>query len=69
MVNDGAYRTPGQFIEALLEAKGWTQVVLAVVLGIDRAIINKVVADKRPVDAQLALALGEVFGVPPQKLL
>jgi HTH-type transcriptional regulator/antitoxin HigA len=63
------HRTPGQLIEELLEARGWTQRVLAIVLAADETSINKVVAGKRPVDAQLALSLGEVFGVAPERFL
>jgi HTH-type transcriptional regulator/antitoxin HigA len=35
----------------------------------DETGINRLVADKRPVDAQMALLLGEVFGVRPEKFL
>jgi HTH-type transcriptional regulator / antitoxin HigA len=63
------YRTPGQLIEELLEAKGWTQRVLAIILRTDESGLNKVVAAKRPVDAQMALSLGDVFGVPPELFL
>lgn len=66
---DDTYKTPGQLLQALLEGKGWTQVVLAVVLGVDKAIINKIVADKRPIDAQMALSLSEVFGEPAERFL
>lgn len=63
------YRTPGQLITALLAERGWTQRVLAIVLGMDETGINKLVADKRAVDATLALALEEVFHVPAERFL
>jgi HTH-type transcriptional regulator / antitoxin HigA len=63
------YRTPGQLIRALLKEKGWTQLVLGVVLGIDKTAVNKLVSDKRPVDATMALALEELFGVPAERFL
>ena len=62
-------RTPGQFIKQLLAAREWSQRVLAVILGVDEAIVNRLVSDKRPVDAEMALALGEVFGVPAEAFL
>lgn len=62
-------RTPGQFIKQLLAAREWSQRVLAVILGVDEAIINRLVSDKRPVDAQMALALGDVFGVEAEAFL
>src|ERR1700716_2199203 len=63
------YRTPGQCIAAALAAKGWTQRVLAIVLGLDETGINKLIADKRPVTAEMALALEGVLGVAAQDLL
>jgi HTH-type transcriptional regulator/antitoxin HigA len=63
------YSTPGQYIQALLAQRGWSQRVLAIVLDMDETGINRLVADKRPVDAHMALLLGEVFNVRPEKFL
>ncbi|HEY6803406.1 MAG TPA: HigA family addiction module antitoxin [Pyrinomonadaceae bacterium] len=62
-------RTPGQLIEKLLAERGWTQRVLAIVLGVDDSGLNKVISGKRPVTAEMALVLGEVFGVEPARFL
>ena len=63
------YRTPGQYIAALLDARGWTKRVLAVILGVDDSSINRLVSDKRPVDASMALGLEEIFEVPAEHFL
>lgn len=63
------YRTPGQLIQALLDSRGWTQRVLAIVLAVDETGLNKIVAGKRTVDADLALGLSQVFDVPAEKFL
>lgn len=63
------YRTPGQFIGALLETRGWTKRVLAVILGVDDSSINRLVSDKRPVDAAMAIWLEEIFEVPAEEFL
>jgi HTH-type transcriptional regulator/antitoxin HigA len=63
------YKTPGQLIQALLESRGWTQRVLAIVLNIDETGLNKIVAGKRSVDAGLALRLGQIFDVAAEKFL
>lgn len=68
-INTSDYRTPGQLITAVLEDRGWTQRVLAIVLGMDETGINKLIADKRPVTAELALALEELFAVPAEDFL
>ena len=63
------YRTPGQLISASLTKKGWSQRVLAIVLGIDETGINRLVADKRPVTAELAVILEELLGISADRLL
>jgi HTH-type transcriptional regulator/antitoxin HigA len=63
------FRTAGHLIEALLKEKGWTQRLLAVVLGMDETGVNRIVANKRPVDATLALSLEELFKVPAERFL
>ncbi|MGH2508089.1 MAG: ImmA/IrrE family metallo-endopeptidase [Ktedonobacteraceae bacterium] len=63
------YRTPGQLISALLAERGWTRRVMAIVLGVEETSINRLVGDKRPVDAATALTLEELFGVPAERFL
>jgi HTH-type transcriptional regulator/antitoxin HigA len=63
---DPLHRTPGQLIQSLLELKGWTQQVLCIVLDVDRSIISKIIAGKRALDAEMALGLAEVFGIPAE---
>lgn len=57
------YKTPGQLIAALLIRRGWAKRVLAIVLGVDEAVITRMVADKRAIDAEMAIQLSEVFGI------
>lgn len=68
-MENNEFRTPGQLIEALLAERGWSQRVLAIVLGIDETGLNKLVAGKRGVDAEMALLLEEVFDVPADRFL
>lgn len=63
------YKTPGQLIQALLDSRGWSQRVLAIVLGVDETGLNKIVAGKRPVDADLALKLSQIFNVAAEAIL
>ena len=67
--NSPSFKTPGQLIDALLIEKGWTQRVLAIVLSMDETGINKLVADKRPVTAEIAISLEDVFSVPAERFL
>jgi HTH-type transcriptional regulator/antitoxin HigA len=63
------HRTPGQLIEELLETRGWSKRILSVILGETDSSINKLVSGKQIVKADMALALGEVFGVAPERFL
>ena len=69
MNHDTGPRTPGQLIEELLQERGWSKRVLAVILGIGETSLSKIIAGKRPLDAPLALVLGEVFAVPADRFL
>ena len=68
-INGKEYRTPGQLIEAQLNSRGWSQRVLSIVLDMDETGINKLVAGKRPVTAELALILQELFSVPAEQFM
>lgn len=69
LIDHSDCKTPGQLIEALLEERGWTQSVLAIVIGADKTLVNKLVRDKRPVTADISIVLGEVFDVSPEEFL
>jgi HTH-type transcriptional regulator/antitoxin HigA len=57
------FKTPGQLIESLLDARGWTQRVLAAVLDMSESSLNKLISGKLALSAETALALEEVFSV------
>ena len=63
------FKTPGQFIEALLEQRGWTQRTLAIVLERDESTVNKMIAGTSAVTVETALALEDVFGEPAEQFL
>jgi HTH-type transcriptional regulator / antitoxin HigA len=63
------HRTPGQLLDELLRARGWTKRVLAVVIGMDEASVGKIVSGRKSVDAHLALVLGEVFGIEAERFV
>ena len=66
-IND--FKTPGQYLKALLDAREWSQRVLAIILEIDESLLNKIVNNNRNIDARTALLLGEVFEVDPEDFL
>ena len=62
-------RTPGQWLQELLDERGWTQKILEVVTGLDQASISKIISGKKAVDARIALMFGGVFGVDPERFM
>lgn len=68
MDNDD-FKTPGQLLEALLLSRGWSNRVLAVVLGIDETGISKILSNNKAVTPEIAISLEEVFGISAQKFL
>ncbi len=57
---------PGEFIRDELEAKGWTQTDLAVILGRPLKAVSEILMGKRAITPETAKGLGEAFGVDPQ---
>jgi len=68
-LNPSDFRTPGQYIAALMAERGWTQRTVAIVLNMSESAVARFISGKSSVDAKLALALEEVFGVPADDFL
>jgi HTH-type transcriptional regulator / antitoxin HigA len=69
MSNEEQFRTPGQLIESMLRERGWSNRVLSAVLEIEESGVSKVIANKKAVTPEIAIALEEVFGVPAERFL
>src|ERR1700752_2809359 len=63
------YRIPGQLINKLLAERDWDQRFLAYWLGVSDAIVSRVISGARAVDAEMALKLSDVFGIPAERFL
>lgn len=68
-MNITQFRTPGQYLAALLESRGWTQRILSIILDVEEYKLNKIIHNKIAVDAPMALKLGDVFEVDPDDFL
>lgn len=68
-MDTSSFKTPGQLLKALLEARGWSGRTLAIILGADESGINRIVADKRAITPEMSIALGEIFDVDAEKFL
>jgi HTH-type transcriptional regulator / antitoxin HigA len=69
MESDIDFRTPGQLIEKLLAERDWDQKFLAFWLGVSETIVSRMIAGTRAIDAEMAINLGDVFGIEPKRLL
>ena len=63
------FKTPGQYVEWLLDQRGWSKRVLAHVLGVAEASITRIVSDEKAMDGELAVVLAEVFEVSAEKFM
>lgn len=57
---------PGHFIAEEIEARGWSQVDLAAILGKHVQGINLVIQNKRGISPEMALMLSAAFGTSPR---
>lgn len=57
---------PGEFIREELEARGWTQEVLADILGRPARLVSEIVNGKRAISPETARGLGDAFGTGAQ---
>lgn len=68
-MNTANFKTPGQYLEALMGKREWSGRVLSIIIGCQETKINKVINGHIAIDADLALTLGEIFGVEPEDFL
>ena len=57
---------PGEYIREELDARGWTQLDLAEILGRPPQAINEVIAGKRSITPEMAKGLSAAFGTSAQ---
>jgi HTH-type transcriptional regulator/antitoxin HigA len=58
--------SPGELIKDEIEARGWSQIELAEVLGRPGRLISELIAGKRAITPETAKALGQAFGTGAQ---
>jgi HTH-type transcriptional regulator/antitoxin HigA len=54
--------SPGEIVEEELQAKGWSQRDLAAVIGRPVQVVNEIIAGKKSITPETALALSEALG-------
>jgi HTH-type transcriptional regulator/antitoxin HigA len=57
---------PGDYLREELEARDWTQVDLAEILGRPPRLVNEIIAGKRSITPETARGLGDAFGTGPE---
>ncbi len=53
---------PGEFLQEELEARGWSQIELAEIIGRPTKVINEIVLGKRAITPETAVQLGQALG-------
>src|SRR5437879_3491528 len=62
-------RTPPQMIEASLQQLGWSQRVLAKVLGMTETRVSNIMNNRAPITTEIALQLQTVLQIDANELL
>ena len=62
-------RTAGQLIKSLLGERGWTNRILSIVLDMPESGTSQLLSDRRPVTAEIAVVLEELFNVRAEEFL
>lgn len=57
---------PGEFLKKEIEARGWTQIELAEIMGRPTRLVNEIIAGKRTITPETAIQLGEALGTGPE---
>ena len=57
---------PGDFIAEELEARGWSQIEFADILGRPARLVSELIAGKRAITPETARGLGAAFGTGPE---
>jgi HTH-type transcriptional regulator / antitoxin HigA len=57
---------PGEFIKEELEAREWSQVELAEIIGRQPSVVTELILGKRVISPEIAKALGDAFGTSAQ---
>src|SRR5437660_361915 len=57
---------PGVFIEDELEARGWSQIDLADVLGRPPRLVSEIISGKRAITPETAIGLSKALGISAQ---
>ena len=57
---------PGEFLKEEMEARGWSQVELAEIMGRPSKLVNEIIAGKKAITPETAVQLGEALGTGPE---
>ena len=57
---------PGDFLREEIEARGWSQVELAEILGRPAKVVSEIISGKKAITPETAIQLGEALGTGPE---
>lgn len=57
---------PGEFLKEELEARNWTQIELAEIIGRPTKLVNEIILAKRAITPETAIQIGEALGTGPE---
>ena len=57
---------PGEFLKEELEARAWSQIELADIMGRPVKLVNEIILGKRAITPETAMQLGDALGTGPE---
>lgn len=58
--------SPGEFLREELEARGWSQIELAEIIGRPTRLVNEIISGKRAITPETAIQLSDALGTGPE---
>ena len=62
-------KTPGQLLSHLMAVKGWSNRLLSSVSGLEESAVSRLLVDKKPITADVAVLLENIFEVRADELM
>jgi len=69
MIENETFKTPGQLLTHLLKEREWSNRLLSSVTGLEESSVSRMLQDNKPMTAEAAVVLEEVFGIPAERFL
>lgn len=68
-IDRSLFKTPGQLLSHLMTIKGWSNRLLSSVSGLEESAVSRLLVDKKPITADIAVLLENIFEIRADELM